>query len=208
MGENMAKKEWTPKTDLGRRVANGEITNMDAVIASGKRILEPEIVDALLPELIEDVLEVRSTQRMTASGRKQQMRAIVLLGNKHGYVGCGIGKASDSRDAIAEAVKNAKKNIVKVNIGCGSWECGCGTEHSLSQEVYGKCGSTEITIKPAPRGVGLVANDVSKKVLMLAGVKDAWTFCKGRTNNMLNMVLATLTALGELNRLKKGIEEQ
>ena len=195
---------WMPKTALGRKVKSGEITSIDQILEKGQKILEPEIVTMLLPDLKEEVLALRSTQRMTASGRKQKMEAFVALGNKRGYIGLGIGKAVEARDAIAEAIVDGKKRIIKVRLGCGSWECGCGTGHSVPREVIGKNSSTQITIKPAPRGVGLVAGEVSKKVLTLAGVSDAWTFAKGRTRNVLNMVLATIDALDSLNALKAG----
>ncbi|MFA6048955.1 MAG: 30S ribosomal protein S5 [Candidatus Micrarchaeia archaeon] len=195
---------WVPRTELGRKVQAGEIASIDQILDSGKRILESEIIDTLLPDLKEELLEVRSTQRMTASGRKQRMEAIVALGNKRGYIAVGIGKAPETRDAIAEAIADAKRRIVRVPLGCGSWECGCGTAHSLSQEVSGSNSSTKITIRPAPRGVGLVAGETAKKVLTLVGVKDAWTFTKGRTRNILNMVLATIDALDSLNSMKKG----
>ncbi len=204
MRQEREKTSWTPKTEIGKKVVAGEITTIDQIWDSGKKILEPEIIDYLLPDLKDEVLEVSSTQRMTSCGRKQQMRAVVLLGNGAGYVAVGVGKAVETRDAIAEAIQDAKKHLVKIELGCGSWECGCGTPHSMTRRVKGQNGSTEITLKPAPRGVGLVAGEVSKKVLAFAGVKDSWSFAKGRTRNVLNMVLATLNALESLNHLKKG----
>ncbi len=199
---------WVPRTELGRKVQTGQIASIEEILHSGKRILEPEIIDMLLPDLKEELLEVRSTQRMTASGRKQKMEAIVALGNKQGYIAVGIGKAPETRDAIAEAIADAKRKIVRVPLGCGSWECGCGTSHSIIQEVHGSNSSTKITIRPAPRGVGLVAGETAKKVLALVGIKDAWTFTKGRTRNILNMVLATIKALDSLNSMKKGTKQE
>ncbi len=195
---------WVPKTALGRKVQAGEIASIDEILDAGKKILEPEIVSKLLPDLREEVLDIRSTQRMTASGRKQKMEAIVALGNKRGYIAVGMGKATETRDAIAEAIVDAKKRITRVRLGCGSWECGCKTSHSVPMEVTGSNSSTMITIRPAPRGIGLVAGGVAKKVLTLAGVSDAWTFAKGRTRNVLNMVLATIGALDSLNGIKGG----
>lgn len=199
---------WLPKTELGRKVAQGEITDMDAVLASGKRILEVGIVDKLLPDLKEEVLNVSNTQRMTASGRKQQMRVVVIVGNRRGYIGVGVGKAPEVRDAVAAGIEEAKRNIVRVSLGCGSWECGCGGTHSLPRECRGANSSTKITIKPAPKGAGLVAGKVSRKVLEVAGVKDAWTFTRGRTRNVLNAVLATINALSSLNTLKVGAQKK
>ena len=195
---------WVPKTALGRKVKAGEITSIDQILEEGQKILEPEIVSMLIPDLRDEVLDIRSTQRMTASGSKQKMEAVVAIGNQRGYIAVGIGKATESRDAIAEAITAAKKRIVKVRLGCGSWECGCGTPHSVPREISGKNSSTQITIKPAPRGVGLVASQTTKKVLTLAGISDAWTFGKGRTRNILNTILATMSALDSLNTLRGG----
>lgn len=198
------KEEWTARTQLGKSVQSGQVTSLDALLEKGTKILEPQIIDALLPELREEVLEVTSTQRMTAYGRKQQMRSVVVIGDGNGFVGVGVGKAADSRDSINEGVKDAKKNIVKVQLGCSSWECKCGTPHTILREAKGHNSSTEITLKPAPRGVGIVANATAKKVLQLAGVKDAWSFTKGRTRNILNMALTTIDALDSINKLKTG----
>lgn len=198
--------DWIPKTQLGKKVLAGEITSFDQIFQQNLKVLEPQILDILVPDLTDEVLQISSTQRMTAYGRKQQMRAVVIIGNKRGFIGIGVGKGAETRSAIEKAVKDAKMNLVKIPLGCGSWECGCGLEHSIPLTVHGFNGSTEITIKPAPRGVGIVAGENSKKVLELAGIKDCWTFSKGRTRNILNTVLATIKALNSLNKLKKGAE--
>ncbi|MBI5225139.1 30S ribosomal protein S5 [Candidatus Micrarchaeota archaeon] len=204
MRDDRRERNWDPRTELGKKVAAREITSIDEILDSGKRILETEIVDTLLPDLKDQVLEIKSTQRMTAYGRKQFMRAVVILGNSRGYIAVGVGKAPEVRDAIGEAITEAKKNIIRIKLGCGSWECGCGSQHSVAQKVYGKSSSTEVTILPAPKGIGIVAGETTKKVLELAGVKDCWTFSKGRTRNILNAVLATLKALNSANSLKNG----
>ncbi len=196
--------EWIPKTELGRKVTSGELTSLESVFQSGKKVLEPEIIDALLPDLQEEVLEIRSTQRMTSYGRKMQMRAVVMIGNKAGVIGIGVGKAAEVRDAITEAIKAAKKKLVLLKFGCGSWECTCGAPHSVPRKISGKSSSTKITLKPAPKGVGIVAGRTARKVLELAGIKDVWSFSSGRTKNNLNTALAVVNALNKLNELKKG----
>ncbi len=195
--------EWIPKTTLGKKVLAGEITSLDQVFEQNLKVLEPEIMGILVPDLSDEVLKISSTQRMTAYGRKQQMRAIVIMGNKRGFIGVGVGKGAETRDAITKAIRDAKMNLIKIPLGCGSWECGCGLEHSLPLTVKGFSGSTELTIKPAPRGVGIVAGRITRKVLEMAGIKDCWTFSKGRTRNILNTVLAAVKALNSLNKLKK-----
>jgi small subunit ribosomal protein S5 len=201
-----ALSKWSPKTSLGKEVLAGQITNVDEIFASGQRILEPEIIDVLLPNMEDDVLEIESTQRMTPCGRKMQMKAVVVIGDRNGHVAYGTGKAPETRDAIGEAIRDAKKRVIRVPFGCGSWECGCGGRHSIPQSVSGKCSSTTVTIKPAPKGVGLVAGHTTRRVLELAGLKDAWTFIKGRTRNDLNTLVATIEALNQLNELKHGFD--
>ncbi|MFH0712999.1 MAG: 30S ribosomal protein S5 [Candidatus Micrarchaeota archaeon] len=201
---NSVEVQWTPKTELGRKVASGEITSIDQVFASGKKILESQIIDVLLPDLKDEVIDIKSTQRMTAYGRKMAMRAVVLVGNRAGFIGVGTGKAPETRDAIAEAIKDAKKNIIRVSFGCGSWECSCSGNHSIPREVKGKASSTRITLKPAPKGVGVVAGRTARKVLTLAGLRDVWSFASGRTRNALNTALAVIDAFKALNKLKKG----
>ena len=199
-----SQHQWIPRTELGKEVASGKITSIDEIYGSGRKILEPQIIDALLPDLKEEVMEVSSTQRMTAYGRKMQIRAVVIVGNRAGYIGMGIGKGVEARDSIMEAVRDAKKRLIKVNFGCGSWECNCGGTHSIPMETSGKSSSTKVTLRPAPKGVGLVAGHAARKLLELAGVRDVWSFSSGRTRNVVNMIQAVIMALEKLNKLKKG----
>lgn len=200
------KPEWVPKTEIGKQVKSGQVTSLEEIHEMGKKILEHGIVDHLYPDLSEETLEVSSTQRMTENGRKAQFRAIVLVGDKKGHFGIGAGKSEEVKPAIESAVKNAKRNLVSVPLGCGSWECGCGQGHSVPIKVVGKLGSVEVTLKPAPRGLGIAANEVVKKVLSAAGVKDVWSFSRGRTRNIYNAAMATAAALEQLNtmRMKGG----
>ena len=191
--------EWQPRTKLGKMVKEGQITNIDEILDSGRKILEPEIVDYLIPELKHEVISLTTTQRTTDSGRRSTFRAIVLVGDQKGHVGVGVGKSSEARDAIEYATKDAKKNLIKVSMGCGSWECQCGLVHSIKEKVEGKRSSTFIELKPAPRGLGLAANETVKKVLEFAGVKDVWSKARGSTGNKYNMILATIEALNKLN---------
>ena len=90
------KPEWIPKSDIGRLVKTGQITSLEEINSRGKPILESGIVDHLYPDMTEDTLEVKSTQRMTGNGRKMQFRAIVLVGDKKGHFGIGAGKSEDA----------------------------------------------------------------------------------------------------------------
>ncbi|HQT45003.1 MAG TPA: 30S ribosomal protein S5, partial [Candidatus Micrarchaeota archaeon] len=99
-------------------------------------------------------------------------------------------------------VKSAKLNIISVPMGCGSWESRAKSMNSLPIKVIGKNGSVEVTLKPAPPGVGLAANKVVKKVLAAAGVKDIWSFSRGKTANIYNTGMAVINALSSLSSMR------
>lgn len=193
---------WTPRTDLGRMVKAKEIVTVEEIFEMGKPILEHEIVDALLPNLTDAVLEIKMTQRMTDCGRKSTYRAIAIVGDGASHVGIGAGRAAEVKPAVEQAIKYAKRNILKVPLGCGSWECGCGAKHTVPITVQGKNGSVQVTVKPAPRGLGIAASKIVKQVLKSAGVKDAWVFMRGRTSSIYNTAMSALDALDSLNRMK------
>ncbi|HIH85423.1 MAG TPA: 30S ribosomal protein S5 [Methanoculleus sp.] len=198
------EEEWIPLTGLGRRVAAGEVTSIDEVLASGRPIKEPQIVDVLLPDLEDEVLDINMVQRMTDSGRRVKFRTTVVVGNRNGYVGFGQGKDVQVGNAIQKAIADAKLNLIKVSRGCGSWECGCDAAHSIPFEVTGKAGSVRVTLKPAPQGIGLVTGDITKKVLALAGIKDVWAFNRGETRTTINYAKATFEALRKTNMVRIG----
>ncbi len=197
---------WEPKTKIGKMVKSGEIKNIEEIFNAGKTIKEVEIVDMLLPTIEDKVLEICSVQRMTKNNRKQKFRVTVVVGDKNGHLGLGAAKDVEVRPAIDTSIREAKKNMIAVKLGCGSWECGCGTAHSLPVTQTAKCGSAMIILKPAPKGVGIVASKTVKTVLELAGIKDVWTFSNGRTRDVYNMATATFMALQGLAELRNNSE--
>jgi ribosomal protein S5(archaeal type)/S2(eukaryote cytosolic type) len=199
---NFNKEEWEPKTNLGRMVKEGTITDIDEILEKGLPIMELEIVNTLLPDLEEEVMDVNLVQRMHKSGRKVNFRVIVAVGNKKGYVGLGQGKAKEVGPAIRKAVDNAKYNIIKVRRGCGDWGCVCGREHTVPFKVSGKSGSVRVTLIPAPGGVGLAVGNVGKTILGLAGIDDVWSQTMGQTQTTINFANAVFDALKQLSRVK------
>ncbi len=189
-------EEWIPRTRVGRMVKEGRITSIDEIFKRNLPILEPEIVDYLLGDQLDhEVIDVSIVQKMTDAGRITRFRAVVVIGNRDGYVGIGKGKARQFRFSIEKALRNAKLNLTPVRRGCGSWECTCGEDHSVPFITRGKSGSVEVILKPAPKGTGIVAGDVAKTVLRLAGIRDVWTFTKGETRTSYNFARATYLAL-------------
>lgn len=193
--EKPGLESWIPKTKLGMMVREGKVVSIKEIFDNNWLIQEPEIVDYLLPDLKHEVINVSIVQKQTDAGEVSRFRAVVVVGNFDGYVGIGIGKARQLRQAIDKAVRDAKLNIVPVRRGCGSWECSCRDPHSVPFTVTGKSGSIRVILKPAPKGTGLVAGDVAKVVLRYAGIRDIWTWSKGETRTSINFVLATYDAL-------------
>ena len=195
---------WQPRTKLGEMVKAGTMTSLEQILMMGKTIKEVEIIDALLPNLDTKVAETASVQRMTKDARKAKYRTTMIIGDRNGHVGIGVGKATEVRPAADEALKDAKMHMICIPLGCGSWECNCGTSHSLPITLRAKVGTAEIILKPAPRGVGVVAGSTAKMVLDLAGIKDVWTFARGRTRDKYNTALATYMALKSLSKIKNS----
>jgi len=204
------EKPWLPTTELGKQVQLGKIESIESLWGSGKVIREPEIVDFFIKELEERILKIgrgkrpfRWVQRMTDSGRRNKYYVMVAVGNKNGYIGVGIGRAKEYSTSIAQAVRKAKLGLIKVERSCGSWECGCKDAHSISSKVVGKGGSVKIELRPAPKGTGLVANDITMDILELAGVKDIWSKTRGSTSTRSNLAYATFNALRNLKKIKR-----
>lgn len=210
-------EKWQPKTELGRKVKSREINSMDALLQSGKPILEPEIVDMLLSNIESDLLMIgqskgkfgggsrrvfRQTQKKTKEGNKPKFSTYAVIGNKDGYVGLGFGKAKETVPAREKALRKAKLSLIRVSRGCGSWQCGCRTPHSIPFAVMGKCSSVTVELRPAPKGTGLKAEKEVAKVLRLAGIQDVWTKVRGQSRNKINVIVALEKALLKLNTTK------
>ena len=193
--------EWVPKTKLGRLVKEGHINSIEEILQNNYRIREPEIVDALFPDLRQEVVDVSMVQRQSDSGQQKSFRLTVVVGNGEGVLGIGIGKAPEFVPAVRAAEARAKLNITMFRRGCGSWECRCHDPHSIPFEVDGTSGSVRVTLRPAPKGTGLVTADVGKIVLRIAGLHDVWSITKGRSRTSSNFAKAFVNALTKTYRM-------
>jgi len=206
--------DWIPKTRLGNDVLAGKYRTVDDILEKGELILEPEIVDVLIPDIMQEIIYIggspgkgggirrtatKMTSRMHKSGRRFKLAALAVVGNGDGIVGVGRAISTEHRTAIEKAVKNAKLNVIRVKRGCGSWECGCGGMHSVPFKVSGAAGSVNVSILPAPKGMGIVASEEVRKILKLAGIKDAWVKTSGKTSTRANLIMALFRALKNLN---------
>ena len=206
--------DWEPKTSLGKMVKDGKFTSIYDIFQENLVIKEPEIVRALVPNLEYEVLEIRFVQKMTESGRRSKYRALVAVGNRNGLIGVGVGKAKQVFPSIQKALNKALLNIAPVRRGCGSWECGCGSPHSIYVSSEGTCGSVKVILKPGPRGLGIVAGDTARIVLELAGIEDVWAIAYGETRTPISFAMATYDALRNTYKIitkdmwsKEGYEE-
>jgi small subunit ribosomal protein S5 len=206
--ERVAMLNWTARTKLGRMVAGGQVRSMSDAIATRLPIREVEIVDVMLPGMTDEVLDVMMVQRMTDSGRRVKFSVTTVVGNRNGFVGMGRAKGKEVGPTIRKAIKLAKLGVIEVRRGCGSWECGCRRPHTLPFEITGRCGSVRVTLKPAPRGLGLAAADVVRSVLGMAGVEDTWSFSSGHSKSTLNYAFATYNALLGTARMRVTPEQQ
>jgi small subunit ribosomal protein S5 len=219
--EEIPEEPWVPKTEIGLKVASGQIKDIHEILDKGQKIMEKEIVDVLIPNLESDLLQIgqakgkfgggkrrvfRQTQKKTKEGNKPRFATLAVVGDKQGIIGLGYGKSRETVPAREKAKRNANCNVFKIRRGCGSWECGCGEPHSLPFAVEGKCGSAIIKLIPAPKGTGLRADKEIAKILDLAGVTDVWSQTYGQTRTKFNLLMATEKALRQLSETK--LQEQ
>lgn len=208
---------WKPKTQIGKDVKSGKEKNIDHILANRNKILEAEIVDSLLT-LETDLLAIgqakgkfgggkrrawRQTQKKTMEGNVVTFSAMAVVGDKNGHVGIGIGKAKETLPAREKALRAAKLNIIRVDRGCGHFDCSCDQPHSLPIAVEGKCGSVRVKLLPAPQGTGLVVGNELKKILKLAGVRDVYGITKGQVRTTINAGRACFDALTKTTEIKR-----
>lgn len=143
-------------------------------------------------DLKDRLVYVNRVAKVVKGGRRFSFSAIVVVGDGNGHVGVGLGKAREVADAIAKAVEDAKKNVVKVFIHKGT----------ISHSVFSKYGAAKVLMKPASPGTGLIAGGGVRAVLESAGVKDVLTKSMGSPNPH-NVVKATLNGLLSLTEPRK-----
>ena len=135
--------------------------------------------------LEELVIEVKSVVKVTAGGRQRRFSATVVVGDRKGTVGIGIGKANEVPDAVKKAIQSATKNVVKIPLV---------DERTIPHDAIGESGAARVLIKPAKAGTGIIAGGSVRAVLELAGVKDVVSKSLG-SNSKINVVRATMDAL-------------
>ena len=146
------------------------------------------IIDASQLELEEKVVSIKRVTKVVKGGRNMRFAALVVVGDKNGHVGAGLGKAAEIPEAIRKGKEDAIKKLVSVSMN----EVG-----SIPHDFIGKFGSASVLLKSSPEGTGIIAGGPSRVVLELAGYKNVRSKALG-SNNKQNVVLATIECLKAL----------
>lgn len=190
------KDEWVPCTKLGRLVLDGKIKSIEEIFLFSLPIKEFQIVDHLLGEALKDeVMQISPVQKVTAAGQRTRFKTYIACGDGNGHLGIGCKTANEVANAIRGAVINAKMNIVPIRRGY--WGDNSGRPHTVPMKVTGKCGSVRSRLIPAPRGSGIVASVIPKKLLTMAGIEDVYTCSNGHTRTRGNLAMAVYYALAK-----------
>ena len=147
-----------------------------------------EIIDASQLELEEKVVSIKRVTKVVKGGRNARFSALVVVGDKNGHVGAGVGKAAEIPEAIRKGKEDAMKSLVSVPMD---------ENKSVTFDTIGKFGSASVLLKKAPEGTGVIAGGPARAVIVLAGIKNIRTKSLG-SNNKQNVVLATIEGLASL----------
>ncbi len=155
--------------------------------------MNPEVAaeQQALPEFFERVVQVNRVSKKTKGGDKRSLSVLVVVGDKKGRVGVGLGKAADVQSSVRKATSYAKKHLISVNM----------KGRTIPHDVMIKLGAAKIILKPAPVGTGIIAGGAVRVVVEAAGIQDIVAKIIG-TNNKASNVYATLEALSRLKSRK------
>lgn len=147
-----------------------------------------EMIDASQLELEETVVSIKRVTKVVKGGRNMRFAALVVVGDKNGHVGAGLGKATEIPEAIRKGKEDAMKSLITVPID---------ENKSIPYDITGKYTGAQVLLKKAPEGTGVIAGGPARSVLELAGISNIRSKSLG-SNNKQNVVLATIEGLAAL----------
>ena len=150
--------------------------------------MRQERIDANSLELNEKVVSIKRVTKVVKGGRNMRFTALVVVGDKNGHVGAGLGKATEIPEAIRKGKEDAAKNLIKVALD---------ENDSITHDFIGKFGGASVLLKKAPEGTGVIAAGPARAVIEMAGIKNIRTKSLG-SNNKQNVVLATIEGLRQV----------
>ncbi|MCX5751042.1 MAG: 30S ribosomal protein S5 [Candidatus Saganbacteria bacterium] len=146
-------------------------------------------------DIKEKVIQIRRVTKVVKGGKRMGFRVAVVVGDLKGKVGFGMGKAAEVSAAIRKGVEEARKSIIQVRIE-GS---------TISHQVMGKCGASDVLLRPAAKGRGIIAGGAVRTIVELSGIKDLVSKSLG-SPNAINVAKATIDGLSQLKSVDEEIE--
>jgi small subunit ribosomal protein S5 len=146
-------------------------------------------------EIKEKVIQIRRVTKVVKGGKRMGFRVAVVVGDLNGKVGFGMGKASEVSAAIRKGVEEAKKAIIQVRI----------EGFTISHQVMGKCGASDVLLRPAAKGRGIIAGGAVRTIVELSGIKDLVSKSLG-SPNAINVAKATINGLSQLKSEEEEAE--
>lgn len=143
-----------------------------------------------MEEFFEKVVQINRVSKKTKGGDKRSISVLMVVGDKKGHVGVGLGKAADVQSAVRKATTSAKKNMIEVSLN----------GRTIPHQVLIKDGAAKVLIKPAPIGTGIIAGGAVRVVVEAVGIHDVVSKILG-TKNKASNVYATLKALKSLKKV-------
>lgn len=147
--------------------------------------MKQNYIDASQLELTDKVVTIKRVTKVVKGGRNMKFTALVVVGDRAGHVGAGLGKATEIPDAIRKGKEDATKNLIEVALD---------ENNSITHDYTGKFGSAQVLLKKSPEGTGIIAGGPARAVCELAGIKNIRTKSLG-SNNKQNVVTATINGL-------------
>ena len=156
------------------------------------------LIDTTGMELEEKVVTIKRVTKVVKGGRNMRFTALVVVGDKNGHVGAGLGKSIEIPEAIRKGKEDAIKKMVEIPLD---------ENNSIPHDYIGKFGSAQVLLKRSPEGTGIIAGGPARSVCELAGIRNVRTKCLG-SNNKQNVVLATIEGLTNLQTPEQVAEKR